>query len=551
MLRQLSIRNVVLIESLDIDFSEGFSVLTGETGAGKSILLDALGFVLGERSDVNLIRKNCEQATVMAEFVYNYSFDELHVNNSIPVEKFLTLKRVLQLNGRSKAYINDEPVSANTLKLFANNLVEIHGQHDHLFSVYSQRLLVDQLLDKNIKNDLKLKFELFQNAKKKLSDFEENLSNNIYQQAFLKMQKEDLDLLKPKEKEESYLLDRREQIVGFAKIANVIKESLQAISYPKDLAQEIARYQQALEKANILNLKSLVDISQSLDRAYIEVKESQNAMHELLEQHQEHANELIEIDQRLSDLRSVAKKYNVLTDELYLIHLSLLEKIKDLENPDFEKQQLQKNIEESKIEYIKTAEVVSNNRLKIAERIETEVARELPDLFLSNSKFKISITRLAEDNWANFGFDNIIFEVSMNPGQPFSPLHKSASGGEMARLMLALKVAFMKSLSLCTIIFDEIDQGVSGAVALSIGKRLRQLGGMGQTIAVTHSPQVASQANNHFFVEKKQMEDSTITNVRLLLKSERLDEIGRMLSGDVITDAARNAAASLMNGEII
>lgn len=550
MLHQLSIRNVVLIEALDVDFAAGFSVLTGETGAGKSILLDALGLVLGERSDQALIRKGAEQASVWAEFDNDASFEDLLNEHSINVQESLSLKRILQSNGRSKAYINGEPVSVNVLKLFGARLIDIHGQHDRLFDLPSQRLLLDQELEQGLKNELSAKFAAMNVAKANLEKFEHDIAQNLQQQAFLQMQQADFENLKPKEFEYNQLLQRREQIVGFAKIANTISECLGAITYPKDFAEEIAKQQQTLVRANALNLKSLEEITQGLDRAYIEVKEAQSALKELLESNQAHANELEIIDQRLSELRTISKKYGIDPDALFEVASSLHDKLKGIDDPQLRRKELSQAIIKAKDEYIALAKTVHENRLLIGQKLATAVHQELPDLFLPNAKFQVALHELPEGQWTNHGYDQVLFEVCMNPGQEFSALHKSASGGEMARLMLALKVACRKNTALTTIIFDEIDQGVSGAVALAIGKRLKVLGAFGQTVAITHSAQVASQANNHFVVEKKQNADSTSTTVKLLTVNQKLDEVGRMLSGSVVTDAAREAAKALVNGEM-
>lgn len=551
MLHQLSIRNVVLIESLDVDFAAGFSVLTGETGAGKSILLDALGLVLGERSDQSLIRKGAEQASVFAEFDTDEAIKNLCFEHSIPSQPVLSLKRILQSNGRSKAYINDEPVSVNILKIFGEKLIDIHGQHDRLFDLPSQRLLLDQDLDQVLKADLASKFEAMNVAKDNLEKFEHDIAQNLQQQAFMQMQQTDFENLKPKEFEYNELLQRREQIVGFAKIANTISECLNAISYPKDFAEEIAKQQQTLVRSNTLNLKSLEEIAQGLDRAYIEVKEAQNSLKELLENNQAHANELELVDQRLSELRIVAKKYGINPDELFEVASSLQDKLKGIDDPELRRKELLKEITDARDDYITLAKAVHEKRLSLSKKLADAVYQELPDLFLPNAKFQIALHELPENQWSAHGYDQVVFEVCMNPGQAFSPLHKSASGGEMARLMLALKVACRKNTSLTTIIFDEIDQGVSGAVALAIGKRLKILGAFGQTVAITHSAQVASQANHHFVVEKKQNADSTLTTVKLLQDSEKLNEVGRMLSGAVITSAAIEAAKTLINGEAV
>lgn len=546
MLRTLSIRNVVLIESLDLSFDSGFSVLTGETGAGKSILLDALCLVLGQRGEQNLIRKNAEQASVFAEFEYNKCFNELFEEQGIPIDECIALRRVLQINGRSKAFINDEPVSVQTLKILGDQLLNIHGQHDHLFEISRQRALLDQKIDAKIKDEVALAHQLLTQAQADIKIFEENISRNQSQKAFLKMQLEDLKRLNPTEDEETLLMQKREAIVGFAKIADTVSECLQGITYPKDLASEIAHHQQALSRSNQIESPILEEAAKSLDRAYIEVKETQQSLQELLRQHQAHALELQTYDQRLSEIHGISKKYNIAGDDLCTVFRGLQGQEQALDDPEFERTQLLKKLEVAKRNFLKLAEALTAERQKAASALEDNIHIELPDLFLPHAKFRINLHPLAESQWSHHGTEQVVFEVCMNPGQQFTALHKTASGGEMARLMLALKVAASDQENITTLIFDEIDHGVSGSVALAIGRRLRRLGQCGQVMAITHSAQVASQAHQHLVVEKHQEATKTATTVQILSKNEGIIEIARMLSGHNVNEAAQMAAVELM-----
>ena len=253
MLRTLSIRNVVLIEALDLSFDSGFCALTGETGAGKSILLDALCLVLGQRGEQSLIRKNTEQATVFAEFEHNPYFNSMFEELGIPIDECIALRRVLQANGRSKAFINDEHVTVQTLKILGDQLLNIHGQHDHLFEISRQRALLDQKINQQIRENVENSYEKFYQSQENIKIFEENLSQNQSQKAFLKMQLEDLKKLNPLDQEETLLLQKREAIIGFAKIADTVSACLQGMTYPKDLSSEISQHLQTLTRSTSID----------------------------------------------------------------------------------------------------------------------------------------------------------------------------------------------------------------------------------------------------------------------------------------------------------
>jgi DNA repair protein RecN (Recombination protein N) len=360
------------------------------------------------------------------------------------------------------------------------------------------------------------------------------------------MQLDDLNKLRPLEAEETLLLEKRQSIAGFAKIADTVSNCLKGLTYPKDLAAEIGLHQQTLVRSNNIKLQTLEDAAKGLDRAYIEIKEVQQLLQDLLEEHQDHAYQLQTYDQRYSEIHTISKKYGISGDELHPLWLSLQKQGNNLDDPEHERNQLQKQVSQMMQQYINAAKILSNKRMQAAEVLEKAVLNELPDLFLPHARFRINLQPLAEGQWGPTGIEQVIFEVCMNPGQPFSALHKTASGGEMARLMLALKVVTSTQKNLATQIFDEIDQGVSGSIALAIGKRLRRLGNCGQVMAITHSAQVASQAQYHLVVQKEQRQTTTNTNVLVLGESERVNEIARMLSGHEINDVARQAAIELM-----
>ena len=377
MLLSLSIRNVVLIETLDLSFNQGFCILTGETGAGKSILLDALCLVLGQRGEQSLIRKNADQASVFAEFTHNADFDNFFEQQSIPTNDVISLRRVLQNNGRSKAFINDEPVSVQVLKTLGDQLLNIHGQHDHLFEISKQRELLDQSIELNLKNAVASTFIDLQNAKLDLENFETSLAKAHSQRAFIKMQLEDLNKLRPQENEESLLLEKRESIVAFAKIADTVATCLKGLTFPKDLAAEIAIHQQTLTRSNSIQLKELEEAANGLDKAYIEVKEVQQLLQDLLVKHQEHAQQLQIYDQRYSEIHTISKKYGIAGDDLYPLWTDLKKQECGMDDPEYEKNKLQKQILEKKQLYLDAAKVLSKKRLQAAKILEESVRAEI------------------------------------------------------------------------------------------------------------------------------------------------------------------------------
>ncbi|MCX7338463.1 MAG: DNA repair protein RecN [Alphaproteobacteria bacterium] len=560
MLASLSIRDVVLIESLDLSFGDGFTALTGETGAGKSIVLDSLSLALGMRGDLSLIRQGTEQATVTAEFSFSSSdFPEslkalLVEKDILPQDNVLVLRRTIHQSSRGRAFINDQPVSISLLREVGDSLVEIHGQFDNLLNPGLHRQVLDEFTVKHcaeFESHLKDIFQAYQDlcrTKKELEEQRTLQADAVRQRSHYQQVLTDFGKLAPKENEEQDLLQKRQDIGQYGKIADAIQAALQNLNTPVDLSTALYTIQKNLERANTIQLAALGEICQSLDRARLEVADTLESLRKLYTLNQSTAEELNRIEERLYALRAVARKYALQPFELYEFYMKAQDSINRLEG-DTELKQCEERHQECQIAYKSLAEKITQHRHQAASILEDRLGPELADLKLPEARFSINLTALEDPT--SFGLDGIEFQIAANKGQKLAPLNKAASGGELARIMLALKVVLAESLTkksdLSAIIFDEIDTGVGGSVAAAIGGRLAKLSGHVQVIAVTHSPQVAAHASHHFQVSKQEQDTHTMTIIRNLNAQERTEEIARMLAGAVVTDEARAAAIKLLD----
>jgi len=556
MLTGLSIRDVVLIEVLDLEFHEGFSALTGETGAGKSILLDSLGLAGGVRGDTSLIRQGAEQAVVSAEF------DLSSLSSSHPLlillqeqgfdikDAPLILRRVLHHNNKSRALVNDQPVSIGLLREIGQLILEIHGQFDHLMNVNLHHKILDSFAESS-NPEMNGLLVLLADSYKAWKRAEEELIHQrtlqeeaLKKQAYYKQILEDLEKLSPKEQEEETLLQERQDIAHYGKITQAVQEALTDLRTPVDFQTALYAIQKNLEKVNVIQLKELQNASEALDRASIELQEAYELLRGLYDLNQESTLKLNAIEERLYALRGVARKYGLQPIELYASHQQAQLAVEALSEGEGRLRVYEETVVHYWKEYMQFADKVHEIRLKAAQALEERVMIELVPLKLPHATFKIDVKKTEQPS--SRGSDFVEFLIAANKGQGLAPLAKAASGGEMARLMLALKVVLSHHGYISTIIFDEIDTGVGGAVAAAIGQRLFMLGNNVQVLAITHSPQVAAFARYHFQVCKKEQNQKMVTFVEVLKGNERLEEIARMLSGSTITDEARAAAKQLL-----
>lgn len=546
MLQHLSIRNILLLKTCEIDFTEGLNVLTGETGAGKSILLDALGLVLGERSDAGLIRAGEAQATVTAEFTLgeNPPLRALLAQLELDGGDTLLLRRNLHADGKSRAFVNDAGVSVSALKKIGELLVERHGQHD-------QRGLMDSkthrgLLDAAAGNGVLLKrtsaaFAAWKEARAAYEELQAGMRGSAAEEEWLRLLVRELDALAAQDGEEEQLVEQRAKANEAKKSISHLQEALERIHAHDGLALAIRQVVKSLSRAPGDAVMAIVN---GLERAETELEEATVALEALVNAADLDPRALEQAEDRLHALRAAGRKYNVAVAGLPSLLETSRAKLSRISNFDGEQKRLSAAVEQTKAEYVKAAEALAAARTKAAAGLTKSVARELASLKMGSTQLRVAQTPLPEQSWGEAGHEHVVIEVATNAGQAFGPLNKVASGGELSRMLLALKV-ILRGNAESTAIFDEIDTGTGGAVAEAIGQRLRKLADSTQVLVVTHLPQVAAQAAHHLFITKsggKQVE----TQVTMLSAPQRAEELARMMSGAEISDEARKAASKLL-----
>lgn len=548
MLITLQIQNFVIIDSLELSFKSGMAALTGETGAGKSILLDALGILLGHRSDVALIRKGYDQAYLTAEFSLpqDHPAHLLLQEQGIPTQETLLVRRTLAQSGKGKCIVNDQPVTVSFLKALGENLVEIHGQFDRLMDVSSHRRILDDYVDRpDIKDQVRQAYRSWQDALTHQRQAEDRLDHLKRHEDFLRYQLKEIEALSPEEGEEETLLAQRQGLVGISKMFESVSVAHSALRQA-DVLSALETSHRALQKFTHGENSNIDQALVALGKSLSEATEAMAQLDEILDQVDDQPQQLQRIDDRLHAMRAIAKKHNVTTTDLPDFYQQLKQDLDDLDQAETRAIELSRITSRCREQYKTQATILTKLREEKAHELSQAVMSELPDLKLPNARFMIQVSVLDDSNWSDQGMDKINFLVAMNKGQDWQALEKAASGGELARLMLALKAILATGSTVRTIIFDEIDIGVGGAVAAAIGHRLAKLAQHIQVLTITHSPQVAATADEHFQVSKEDQGSQVLTNVIQLPLTRRHEEIARMLSGEVITDEARAAARSLL-----
>ncbi|WP_188236808.1 DNA repair protein RecN [Sphingopyxis sp. LK2115] len=552
MLTALSIANIVLIERLDLDFEGGLGVLTGETGAGKSILLDALGLALGARADSALVRQGSGQAQVTASFTApaaGSALAALLADNDIPqgVGEPLIVRRTLKADGGSRAFLNDQPCSAALLREVGAHLVEIHGQHDDrgLLAPAGHRALLDAYARADTAA-VAAAHAAWRAAEAKLSAARAAIVEAERDREWLEHCVAELRALAPRPGEEAELAEARAAMQKGERLAGDLGAIMQAFDGSEGgpaLLRGAARRLDRLAGDHPLLAEALA----SLDRAIIEADEAETKLHDAARALEYDPERLEAAETRLFELRAMARKHGRQPDELADLAGELAARLDAIEGGSAGLARLEAAVAETAAAYTHAATALSDQRAKAAARLDAAVAAELAPLKLDAARFQTLVERLPADRWGPDGMDRVEFLIATNPGAPFAPLARIASGGELSRFILALKVALAEEGGADTIIFDEIDRGVGGAVASAIGERLARLAGAGkQLLAVTHSPQVAAKGAFHFVIAKSSEGTITRTSVHALDDSGRREEIARMLSGAEVTEEARAQAERLL-----
>ncbi|HEX9702467.1 MAG TPA: DNA repair protein RecN [Rhodospirillales bacterium] len=551
MLTTLSIRDVVLIEQLDISFESGLAVLTGETGAGKSILLDALGLALGVRAEARLVRHGAEQAAVTAAFELSpdHPVHALLKEQGLGDDGGLVLRRVLGADGRSRAFVNDQPVSVQLLRELGEMLVEIHGQFEsqRLLNVASHRGLLDAyggLVARVTATGGA--YAAWQDAGKTRRQAEDALAGARRDQDYLKHALDELQALAPVPGEESELAQRRSLMMHAEKLAEALNAAATDLRGDRSALSRLESARRHLERVADKAEGRLTETIAALLRAATETAEADALLEAAAADLEADPKALEAAEERLFALRALGRKHNVSVDGLAALAADIEGRLQSLDDSDRRLTQLREAETKARQAYVDAARGLSRDRAKAAARLDKAVARELKPLKLDKAKFSTEIETLAEDAWGPPGIDKVQFQVATNPGAPKGPLHKISSGGELARFMLALKAVLAEADPVPTLVFDEVDSGVGGAVAAAVGDRLATLARGCQVLVVTHSPQVAARGSHHWLVSKADAKAGVLTTVDVLTPEGRKEEIARMLAGAQVTDEARAAAGSLL-----
>ncbi len=553
MLAALHISNFVLIERQEVYFGPGLNVLSGETGAGKSILLDALGLCLGDKSDPKSVRVGADEAIITAEFLLDDDLMEelapLCSQSGIPLEDdVLILRRVVPREGRSRAFVQDAPVSQQLLHHLRERLVEIHGQGEvgRLARRSWQRQALDEFAGNNaLLLDVSESHAAWAKEITHKEELEALIRQDLGQREELALALEEFDRMAPLPGEEEELAGKRQEMVKFSKLVQDLEHMRLSLSGDGGAEERIIDASRILGRINDQLPEQLASLEGLMDQALEYSREAAGQIEDALGGFGGDQAALERIEERLFALRELARKHRMPASNLHHHHESLAKRMEHLSSMEEKLQAAETAIHQKRVLFDEVAARLTKVRQEAAKRLADEIMNEFAGLKLERARFEVALEQLPQP--ASHGHDQVTFLAAMNKGQALAPFHEVASGGEQSRFLLALRVALGAKRNIPVQLFDEVDQGIGGQTAAAVGTRLEALGQHGQVILVTHSPQVAAKGARHFLVEKGDRDGVTFSQLRLLDDAERQEEIARMLAGDMVTDEARKAAMSLLS----
>lgn len=551
MLRELKIENLAIIDELDIEFDKGFIVLTGETGAGKSIILSGINLLIGEKASVDMIRDGEEN--LVAQGVFDVDEEQKKALEAMGIDidgEEIIIRRSYSRSGKARAFVNNVRISLTDLKEIASTLVDIVGQHSHqmLLNKNNHIKLLDSFLnkdEKDLKENLVNLLSQYREIDIKIENIEKERKETLEKKEFYEYQLEEIEKLKLKDGEDELLEAEYKRVFNAEKIREKVYESLEYLKDDEDSAL-------SLITNSIRNIEYLgkyderyIELAKRMENAYYELEDCANEIENISKGIDVTESDLDKIAGRMNILKRIKEKYKRTLPELIAYREYLKEKLSDIDSGDFKTKELKKELNKIKTEYDKIAEKMTNSRKEIAIKIENELLNELKFLNMEDAKLKVQINKL--EKMTNDGYDEVEFFISTNVGQDLKPLNKIASGGEVSRVMLALKVIFSKVDNIPILIFDEIDTGIGGETVRKIALKLKEIGENTQIISITHSPVIASKASQQFYIEKYVENSKTISRVKKLSAEERIKEIGRMLVGEKINNEVLEIANKMLN----
>ena len=551
MLRELKIENLAIIDELDIEFEKGFIVLTGETGAGKSIILSGINLLIGEKASVDMIRDGEEN--LVAQGVFDVDEEQKKKLETMGIDTDgdeIIIRRYYNRNGKARAFVNNVRITLADLKEIASTLVDIVGQHSHqmLLNRNNHIKLLDSFLtkdDKDIKEKLSSLLSQYREIKSRIEKIESEKKETLEKKEFYEYQLEEIEKLKLKDGEDEILEAEYKKVFNAEKIREKVYESLEYLKYDDDSA--LGFILESIKNIEYLGKydERYLELAKRMESAYYELEDCVGEIEDISKNIEVTESDLDKIAGRMNTLKRIKEKYKRTLAELIEYREDLKEKLSDMNSGDFKTRELQKELDKIKAEYDKLAEKLSKSRKEIALKIEDELLNELKFLNMEDAKLKVQMNKV--DRMTNDGYDEVEFFISTNIGQELKPLNKIASGGEVSRVMLALKVIFSKVDNIPILIFDEIDTGIGGETVRKIALKLKEIGDSTQIISITHSPVIASKASQQFYIEKYVENSKTISRVKKLSFGERIKEIGRMLVGEKINDEVLEIANKMLN----
>ena len=553
MLLEISIKNFAIIQSISLNFEEGMTVLTGETGAGKSIIIDAMNMMLGARATTDVIRHGAPKAEIEGLFSLENSrvLQEIFDEQGLELSDEIIIRREILQNGRSISRVNGQMVNLSVLKAIGQQLVDIHGQHDQeeLMRPHRHIQMLDEFGDAEffeVKEAYQTSFDDYRQMRKQVLDIKKNQLEHKARIEMLEFQMAEIEAANLKAGEDVILNQERDKLLNHKNIADTLTNAYSMLD--NEEFSSLANVRSAMNDMEGLEEydPDYREISSSLSETYYVLEDITKRLESIIDDLDFDGNRLMQVESRLDLIHTITRKYGGSVDDVLLYFEKITDEYNLLTGNNLSSEDMEVELKKLEKNLVDLAGQVAQARHKIAKDLEAEIKQELQDLYMEKAQFQV---RFSQGKFSREGNESVEFYISTNPGEDFKPLVKVASGGELSRLMLAIKSAFSRKEGKTSIVFDEVDTGVSGRVAQAIAQKIHKIGQHGQVLAISHLPQVIAIADNQFFIEKVSDENSTVSMVRLLSLEERVEEVAKMLAGEDVTEAALTQARELLKGK--
>ena len=553
MLLEISIKNFAIIEAISLNFEKGMTVLTGETGAGKSIIIDAMNMMLGARATTDVIRHGAPKAEIEGLFSIENSLplQEIFDEQGIDLGDEIIIRREILQNGRSVSRVNGQMVNLSVLRAIGQHLVDIHGQHDQEELMRPQ--LHIQMLDEfgdtdflELKQSYQTNFDAYRQMRKQLLEIKKNQEEHKARIEMLEFQMAEIESAALQPGEDLKLNQERDKLLNHKNIADTLTNAYTMLD--NEEFSSLANVRSAMNDMESLEEYDAEyrEISTSLSESYYALEDVTKRLEDIIEDLDFDGNRLMQIESRLDLIHAITRKYGGNVDDVLLYFAKITEEYNLLTGNNLSSEDMEAELKQLEVSLVDLASKLASARHDLAQQLEIEIQQELKDLYMDKARFQVQFTK---GKFSREGNESVEFYISTNPGEDFKPLVKVASGGELSRLMLAIKSAFSRKEGKTSIVFDEVDTGVSGRVAQAIAQKIHKIGQHGQVLAISHLPQVIAIADYQFFIEKISNEHSTVSTVRLLTVEERVEEVAKMLAGENVTEAALSQARELLQSK--